>query len=345
MNTLSHPGRDKRSDRESPLHERCSLQSISLCLPDLQTQLHQRGSKLLQNALDTQLSKARGDGVVIPPLLVSTQRGNLPLPLPLLHSPKRCIVRGSDLGRNHVEGRALGVAALGLEKHNRREGLEVSDQADGVDSLDLVQQDDHGASGPQVLEAQRELGQEEAAGLAVEAVLGALVGAPDRAVAEDEVEVAAVLEVTRVEEAGTIRKLGGDFVRGDAHVGGEHGDVQEVDLDGLGLACDRDKATLRRGQGESHRVGSGVPLEGFGEVGARCHAQVENALGVFGRLYGEGPREALHLLRDVFHQVVQALDRLLAVLIGPTLLPLEEEIALWILPSLEEIVVRNATGP
>lgn len=321
--------------RESLLHKRSSLQSISLRLPHLLTKLHQRRPKLLQHALNTQLSKSRGDRVVVPPLLVSTQRSNRPLSLPLFHSLERRLVRGSDLGRNHVEGRALGMATLGLEKHNGREGLEVPDQADGVDSLDLVEQDDHGASGAQVLEAQGELGQEEAAGLAVEAVLSALVGAPDRAVAEDEVEVAAVLEVAGVEEAGMIRMIGGNFVCGDAHVGGKHGDVEEVDLDGLGLAHDRDKATLRRGQGESHSLGSGVSLEGFREVGARCHAQVENALGVFGQLDGEGPREALHLLRDVFHQVVEALDGLLAVLIGPTLLPLEEEIALRILPSLQ----------
>lgn len=52
----------------------------------------------------------------------------------------------------------------------------------------------------------------------------------------------------------------------------------------------------------------------------------------------------MHLFCDVFHHVVEALNGLFAVLIGLASLPLEEAIACWVLPSLEYIIVRNATG-
>lgn len=264
------------------LDKRCLLQSIGLSLPDLQTKLHQRSSKLFQEPLDAQLSKAGDLQTVLAPLLVGAQRGDLPLALPLPHGLGRLIVRGPDRRRDHVEGGALGVAATGLEEDHVGELHKAPQQEDGVEPLDLVEQDDHGAAGPQVLESQGELGQEEAAGLAVvAAVLGPLVGAAGRAVAEDEVEVAAVLEVSGVQEAGVVGVRSGDLVWLYAHVGGEHGDVEVVDLDGLALAHDGDKTSLRRGEGEGHGVGGGVALEGFGEVGARCHAEVEDALVLF----------------------------------------------------------------
>lgn len=236
-------------------------------------------SKVIQEPLDAQLSEAGDLQTVLAPLLVGAQRGDLPLALPLPHSLDRLVVRGPDGRRDHVEGGALGVTATGLEENHVGELHEVPQQADGVEPLDLVEQNDHRAAGTQVLETQRKLRKEEAAGLAVVVtVLCPIVGAASRAVAEDEVEVAAVLEVSGVQEGRGIGVRERDFVWLYAHVGGEHGDVEVVDLDGLALAHDGDKASLRRGEGEGHGVGGGVTLEGLGEVGARCHAEVEDAL-------------------------------------------------------------------
>lgn len=168
-----------------------------------------------------------------------------------------------------------------LEENDGCEIHEVKQQSDRVDPLDFVEEDDHGAARAQVFEAQCQLREEEAAGLALEAMAHVLVSARDGPVANDEVECAAVVEIPRVEEVGSIRVRKVDLVGGEAHICGEHGDVQEVDLDSLALANDGDEAASLWGKGEGQGVSGGVAPQGYVQVGAWCHAKVENALGIY----------------------------------------------------------------
>ena len=201
------------------------------------------------------------------------------------------------------------------------EPLKLPQPPHRVHLIQLMQQYDHRAPLPHVLQPDDELRERDAPALAVpsRAVGGACLRAEDLAVAEDEVEVPGGREHAG-EEVWCVGVRGGDggiALRGETHVGGEHGDVDVADFQAGGVGDEKGVAAEGGGESEAEGGGGGVEAEGEGEEAAGGAAHVED--GGEGRARRDlegGAGGGVEISPDGLHHVVEEVFVLVGGVVG-----------------------------
>lgn len=322
--------------RSSLAHERGPLQSIGLDFPNLPSHPRNLRAKLVKECVHIRDVGADVSTDLSPPLLIGLERRGPPVLLPLLHCSNGLRLLALHILGDHVERGSHRVTASWLEELDGRDLGECVQQEDAVPGLEPVEEDHHCASGPQIVQAEGQLREQQPAGFPTFAVGGPvwLVGPEDLAVAQDKVEHLASAELCGTEVLG-MGVLERDFIVRHAHVRGKHGDVEELDVDPRTPLHRERVATMMVGQGEAESTGSAVDLESVLEEEAGRRTLVKDCGCLCGRgLDGEATSLSLHLFGDPLHHLVHVSGSHLSTLVGLVASVLEESIGIFTLPTL-----------